>query len=232
MKKITLLILVCICFSCKQSSKMESGNEQEISTEMADTISAEQEPEIIEDFSIEFKSLEIKQFEKQFVRDFILKYNEREYSSLEDEVDYVMKTPHFCTTLVMQNNTPNKITSFKLSYILKAVYADGETEYWPYKYEASEESMLNNYLINELVSIKKDEIWKPNEIREYYLTGTGMNCDVPGVFISKSTFERTPTNFTMLLKYKGISVDGEYTQILSYDVLDSWKKYQTELGLR
>lgn len=234
MKKIILLILVCMCFSCKQSSKIGSGNEQEIPTETADTISAE-EPEINEDFSIKFKSLEIKQFEKNSFREFLLSHvdkNSDSYDNIENVVDYVRDSPYFRTTLAIQNNTPNKITSFKLSYILKAVYADEKTEYWPYGYEASEESMLDNRLINRFGSVKQDEIWNPNEIREYYLLGDAVGCDVPGTFISKSVFERTPTNFTLIIKYKGISVDGEYTQILSYDILDSWKEYQTKLGLR
>jgi hypothetical protein len=60
----------------------------------------------------------------------------------------------------------------------------------------------------------------------------GMNVYIPGAFFAKKDFERTPKSLTLIMKYKAISIDEEYTKILSYDILDSWKEYQTELGLR
>lgn len=235
MKKIILSFLVCLSFSCKHKPDadfIDNGIEQDTTKEATVNVV----PEDIENFPIKsFTSLEIKQFEKKSLRDFLLSHVDKDsdsYDNIENVVDGVGDSPYFCTTLDIQNNTPNKITSFMFSYILKAVYADGEIEYWPYKYEASEESMLDNHLINDFGSVKQDDIWNPKEIREYYLLGDALGCDVPGTFISKKAFERTPTNFTILIKYKGISVDGEYTQIFSYDILDSWKEYQTKLGLR
>ena len=239
MKKIILLILVCMCFSCKQSSKMESGNEQEISTEIADTISAEQEPEIIEDFSIKFKTLGFKKPTKKFLIDFISENNKgnNNYSSLDSEADYVTdneRVTYFYTNIDIQNNTPHKITSFEVKYIIKAIFADGKTIYSPFIFasEEDEENLLDNGLWNDFGSVKKDKNWNPKEIREYYLMSKGMNVYIPGTFFAKKDFERTPESLTLIMKYKAISIDEEYTKIISYDILDSWKEYQTELGLR
>jgi len=242
MKKIILSILVCLSFSCKNKPAavvMDNDIEQETHKAAAafieDTATVKVVPEDIDDFSIKFKTFDIKQFDKKSLKDFLLSHvdkNSDSYDNIENVVDYVENTPYFSTTLVIKNNTANKMTSFKLSYILKAVYADGETEYWPYKSKNSEESMLDKHLFNKFGSVNQDKIWNPKEIREYYLIGDALSCDIPGTFISKKAFERTPVNFTLIVKYKGISVNGEYTQILSYDILDSWKAYQKELGLR
>lgn len=235
MKKIILSFLVCLSFSCKHkpdANTIDHGVEK-------DTATVNKVPANTEDFSIKFKSLEIKQFEKKFFKDFIVnshadaEKDDKFYRDFESDFEIVADKTFFCTTLAIQNNTPNKITSFKLTYFLKAIYADGKTEYWPPKDDTSEESMLDNDYSNGLDSVKQKNIWSPNEIREYYISSyDGGIFYVPGTSISKKAFERTPKNFTLMIKYKGISVDGEYTQIFSYDILDSWKEYQSELGLR
>lgn len=241
MKKTILSILVCLSFSCKHkpaTDSIDNGIEQE-TTKAEDTATVDKVPENTEDFFIKFKSLEIKQFEKKFLKSYFLNEIDKETNSnvegkAEEFAEYVGDKPFLCTNLVIQNNTPNKITSFELTYILKAIYADGKTEYWPRHNAESEESMLDNQYLNKFVSVKQKDIWNPNEIREYNIRSfdEGGGNSLPGQFISKSVFERTPTNFTLIIKYKGISVDGEYTQIFSYDILDSWKEYQTKLGLR
>lgn len=227
-----------MCFSCKQSSKMESGNEQEIPTEKADIISAE-ESEITEDFSIEFKNLGFKLPNKKFLIDFISENNKENnnYSSLDSEANYVTENEraiYFCTDVNIQNNTPHKITSFKIKYIIKAIFADGETIYSPFIFASQENEgdLLDNGLWNDFGTVKEDKIWKPKEIREYYLMSKGMNVYIPGTFFAKKDFERTPESLTLIIKYKAISIDKEYINIISYDILDSWKEYQTKLSLR
>ena len=243
MKIIILSFLVCLSFSCKHkpdSDFIDNGIEQETTKGAEeDTATVNVVPENTEDFSVKFKSLEIKQFGKKFFKDFILnshddgEKDDKFYQDIERDFEIVGDKTFFCTTLVIQNNTPNKITSFKLTYFLKAIYADGKTEYWPYGDKTSEENMLDDDYSNGFYSVKQKDIWSPNEIREYYISSyEGGIFNVPGRSISKKAFERTPTNFTLMIKYKGISVDGEYTQIFSYDILDSWKEYQTKLGLR
>ncbi|HAH55799.1 MAG TPA: hypothetical protein DCM02_11115, partial [Flavobacterium sp.] len=168
MKKIILSFLVCLSFSCKHkpdANTIDHGIEK-------DTATVNKVPENTEDFSIKFKSLEIKQFEKKFLKSYFLNEIDKETNTnvegkAEEFVEYVGDKPFFCTTLVIQNNTPNKITSFELTYILKAIYADGKTEYWPSHSEESEESMLDNQYLNKFVSVKQKDIWNPNEIKEY-----------------------------------------------------------------
>ncbi len=249
MKKIILLILVCLSFSCKHKPAedfIDNENGQD-TTYVEDTTTVNVESENSEDFSIKFKSIGfIQQFEEKFLRDFMANNKTMNWyaGTIDDQMKGVIERykydSFFYANLVIQNNTPNKMTSVKLSGIIKAVYADGKMEYWP-SGVLSNSPTEKNILEDDLVDIfgfvsKYDEMWNSNEIREYYLMDQFEDYKIPGVAFMKNetinVFKRTPLSLILVINYKAISVDKEYTKTISYDILDSWKECQTELGLR
>jgi len=140
--------------------------------------------------------------------------------------------------ITYKNNTPNKITNFKLIYFLEAKYEDGTTLYFPsqesdgkYKDDKDfEERFSNNFNIN--LELDKNEIWIPKTEREFkfdvfYFKWIGQTNG-----FKDKMFERTPTELNLITRYTATSIDGEYTNTTSDDVLKFWKDYQKEIGLR
>ena len=141
-------------------------------------------------------------------------------------------------SFVLKNNTSNKITNFKFQYYIKAIFDNGEEMYFPNtllkRHNNGEDVTYDNELLLEnssflLSPLVIDEIWQPETTKELnYVVGQYMP---KGNFI-KEIFNRTPESLTVIYRYNAISIDKEYNSFGYYDILDYWKKYQTEIGLR
>jgi hypothetical protein len=82
-----------------------------------------------------------------------------------------------------------------------------------------------------------DTPWQPN--KKIKIHGNVMETDPENesgqLFKSclmKTDFERTPKKAVLILGYKAISIDGEYSDMERFDIIDLWKANQIKLGFR
>lgn len=146
--------------------------------------------------------------------------------------------PSMEMSFILKNNTANKITNFKFQYYIKAIFDNGEEMYFPntllkkqnngQDVTHDDELLLNNSSLL-LSTLEINEIWQPQTTKELnYVVGQYMP---KGNFI-KEIFNRTPQSLSVVYRYNAISIDQEYNYFGNYDILEHWKKYQTEIGLR
>ena len=75
----------------------------------------------------------------------------------------------------------------------------------------------------------QSESWKPNTEKKVYHFKINKINDYN---LSKELFKRTPQTLEFVYDYEAISVDGEYRNQNSFDILNYWIDYQKEIGLR
>ena len=215
-KKIFILtILSCfVSFSCKKdNSSSEIEKNENTLTENQET--EEEEIEIIDfpltDLEINFK-------------------NHEEFSNIDG--------PSMDMIFTIENKTPNKISNFEFQFYLKAIFENGEVMYFPNtlvsKHKDGQDLTDNDELIinnskNSLATLKINETWEPNVAKKLeYSVGQYM----PKGNFNEALFKRTPQSFLIVYSYNAISIDKEYNRFGYYDILDYWKEYQTQVGLR
>jgi hypothetical protein len=142
--------------------------------------------------------------------------------------------PSLILTFSIQNNTPYTITQFDFSRFARANYKDGEYEYFP---RDIMDSNINDDMArfdhdqSKIDVLEEGEVWKPNEIRDFeiFIYQSGF---LEQFNFSKKKFERTPEQFYFAFKYYAVSVDEEFENYQVFDILEFWKSYQEEIGLR
>lgn len=145
---------------------------------------------------------------------------------------------NFTIAFGIKNQSNTIITQIELIGFLKVVFQDGTSTFYPYEiHDETEDEYLNRVwhkgvrpVVTQSVNTKTP--WKPNAIYKFMFR---MPEDIPNIYklgVYKSAFQRTPKEAAFVFKYKAIGIDGEYTDVMRYDVLDSWKRYQERLGLR
>ncbi len=147
--------------------------------------------------------------------------------------------PSFTASITLKNNTSNNITKFEIDYYLKAIFKDNEIYYYPTFWPLEESDDLNafDFTSNHFryqQNSKKQPIWKPQEERTFdFIVYKNMRAAGGGLSnFSNSVFERTPKSLVFSYRYKAISVDAEYENYYSYDILELWTDYQSQIGLR
>jgi len=144
---------------------------------------------------------------------------------------------NFRIVLDIKNNTANKITFMETKGFLELNFkGEGLTFYPPGASNVrTEDDYLNGLIYGERLreseAISANSSWKPNQIRSFTFNATHWNYLYQDG-ISAGLFQRTPKEAFFAIKYNAVSVDGEYTDIKKYDIMDSWKDYQKKLGLR
>ena len=151
--------------------------------------------------------------------------------------DYDRLGAVFKIELALKNITNNKITSFESLGFLELVYEDGGMRFYPGERDAKSEDAYFGQLLYGVKShltpkVNPNNPWKPKEDRILKFNIPNDAVYTYELSIGKFEFQRTPQQVIFALKYKAISVDGEYADIIRFDVKDSWKEYQKELGLR
>ena len=105
-------------------------------------------------------------------------------------------------------------------------------EYWNAKTEKDVEEIQkelrwvdywHDETYNKSTSFGIDNPWMPN---------TQMNFGSRTFGIKNSLFQRTPEEIYYVVSYKFMSVDGEISNSIRYNILEQWKQYQTKIGLR
>ena len=139
----------------------------------------------------------------------------------------------------LKNNTSHTINNIEIISAIKAQYKnENNPTYYPdpnYDYEsdlkylngptASQYGGMNNY--------KAKEKWTSGQTKTFNLKVFyyyGLSWAEIG-FIN-SIFERTPNKVEFIAAYKFIGLDGEYEDEIAVNMLDLWKAYQTQIGLR
>jgi len=212
-KAFVITILSCfIFFSCKKDT---SSLEKEINQS---TLSENQNEEKLDIVDFPVTDLEIN-FKKH-----------EEFSNIDG--------PSMDMIFTLENKTSNKISSFKFQFYLKAIFDNGEVMYFPntlvnkkmngQDLTEDDELVLNNSK-NSLATLNINEIWMPNNTKQLkYSVGQYM----PKGNFDEDLFKRTPQYFFIVYNYNAISIDEEYNRFGYYDILDYWKEYQTQVGLR
>lgn len=200
-----LIILFILSYSCVNKEK---------------TINQEQSEEIIEDSDFPVVSVNYAEFKTNIPK------------ILDDG-------PSFTASITFKNNTTNNITKFEIDYYIKGIFKDNEIYYYPTFWPNEESDDLNafdftrNYFAYQQNN-KKSPIWKPQEERTYdfivYKNERAAGSGISNFY--NSVFERTPTSLIFAYRYKAISVDAEYENYYSYDILELWTDYQSKIGLR
>lgn len=127
----------------------------------------------------------------------------------------------FTIDVDVKNETTNRITKFDAEGFIKVEFEDGSELRLPY-YSGG----------MYFTDASKGKIWQPNSVHKLKFWYLGQDRDRRTLDLPTSKFERTPIQCDFIFNYKAISVDGEYTDELRYDILDDWKQFQKVLGLR
>jgi len=139
-------------------------------------------------------------------------------------------------TLEIKNSTKSKITTCNIKGYIKTVYNNENIVFLPSNGAVdSEDSYIAKKFsgvdgkVDEDVSIKSP--WNPGESRLYKFSIPGW-ADINNFELVTSVFERTPEVAEVHFFYNAISIDDEYHDLVYFDILDLWKGFQKELGLR
>ena len=146
--------------------------------------------------------------------------------------------PSMNMTFSLKNKTTNKISNFKFQYYIKAIFDNGETMYFPntlidgskegQDITYDDELILDNSS-NSLSQLTINDVWETGVTKQLnYVVGHYMS---KGNF-KKEIFNRTPKSLEVVYKYNATSIDKEYSYFGKYDILNYWKDYQIEIGLR
>lgn len=214
MRTIIIILIFLILNSCKQS------NESKIVTE-----------NLTDSTTIKNDNNETDNQEKE--NNFTAELTKMNFENIPN---YLLNGPSLVVDFKLKNNTSNKILKYKIKYFIEIVFEDNTFLYSPMYYEkdtvpATDEIWNHPSILD--VSLPKGDIWLPNTEREFHLVNFGTYA--PGWKarnFDKSIFERTPKMVSLITKYEAISVDKEYTDIQKIDLIENWKKYQAEIGLR
>jgi hypothetical protein len=145
----------------------------------------------------------------------------------------------FNVSLNVKNNTTEPIHSVELKSAIKAKFQSEEiVRYYPnpsYHYNsdleyfdgptASQYGGINNYR----AKVK----WQPGETKSFNLRvfnyyGGGW----AEMGFGDSMFERTPERVEFIVACKFFGLDDEFEDLMEVTLLDLWKEYQIEIGLR
>ncbi len=202
-KKIILITMILLQISCNNTKKEDSQNSENTENISEENLNVE---EVVKDAFplININNVGFKNLDT--------------YGSKSDG-------PTFTTDLVFKNNTKNKINKFLFKYIIRATFENGEVLNLPIG--------VNDEGLNSLYAPSWDfctkEVWSPNSEKKMY--GFTIN-KINGYNLSKELFKRTPETLEFIYSYEAISVDNEFRNESSFDILKYWKDYQTEIGLR
>lgn len=192
-------------------------------------------------------SIEEESTEKE---DFIIIPQE---SIFKNEPSFQGDGPSFFVNFDIKNNTPNTIDKFLVKVKIGAEFKDGTFQTFPRK-ERKIKVDLNDITVEQYLEdvriydfkkypsdfhvgvLETDEKWESGIIKNFSLiigdTRLGAHDSRAYFNINSMVFERTPKKLYLIFHYRAIGIDGEYENIMIYDILEYWKDYQTEIGLR
>ncbi|MEG4904786.1 hypothetical protein, partial [Microcoleus sp. F10-A1] len=144
----------------------------------------------------------------------------------------------FNVELTIKNNTGNTINNIEIISGIKAQFRDDKTMYYPYPFSEykSDAEYLSGPTAKQyggINNIREKKKWMPSQTKTFKLRVFGsyeVDWSVKG--FRNGTFERTPSTAEYIVAYKFQGLDGEYEDFFKFDILDLWKNYQTQIGLR
>lgn len=137
---------------------------------------------------------------------------------------------YFQIALNVKNNTPNKMNSCNYWHSRISIQFQDEKEpevakmnlYTTLYGERLHTDLTMTPKYSPATEVSVNDLWLPDSTRTFYFS----------IFLLRKHFERTPANVNFEFHYKIKGVDGEYENSETFDILEPWKQFQRELGLR
>ncbi len=225
---VTLTILIVLHVACNNTNNQ--------SKHIDTAIVSEKEVNPIQD-----TNFPIRNFEKA---DFIQCDNEISFSkgkNYNTDKNLPKRKTYFLLAYTMSNNSQTLINDLRICASLKLRFKNENI----YIYIPNGWFDEDSYDINKGLSfndadpysnlydiiINATNPWIPNTNKKFifYL---GERSGQAFIGLDADLFTRTPEEAILLIKYHAVSVDGEFNNKVSYDIMDKWKAYQVRLGLR
>jgi len=156
-------------------------------------------------------------------------FTTRELSRKKQPIDSAISA-YFQIALNVKNNTANKMNS--CNYWDSRIFIQFQDEKEPKIANLNLYTALYGERLHKDITITSkyppamdvnvSDLWLPNTIRTFYFS----------IWTLRKYFERTPETVNFEFRYKIKGVDGEYENSESFNILESWKQFQIELGLR
>jgi hypothetical protein len=148
----------------------------------------------------------------------------------------------FNAIMDIKNQSASRITDLSIKGFLEIQFKNESMMYipTPYNFFDDDEKPESEYadgilpiepkIIGDRIGVD-NPLTQNKSIRvEFTIPGDGDNS--VKYDLKKEYFQRTPERVVFVIKYKAISVDGEYEELVRFDIMDLWKDFQTRIGLR